>query len=471
MQPDITESSHYAVVSLSESARAVIQYINELPILRKRLEKNRDNKDKTHEIYLELQQQRVKLSDALRAAVLPLLEMELPDLADYSVKLSQSVRAFNLMTPDYGKLCSALTGYIAKLPVSDQPDAKTTNAAVIGRLMNNVKMGYYPTEPEHINILKHGIEFPEGVNANLFDPCCGCGLALQALSRNKSCQTYGIELDAHRAEEALSRLNRVGFGSYFHSRVSREAFHMMLLNPPYLSVIREGGGNARSEKRFLVDSMCHLMYGGLLIYIIPHYRMTSDICRILSDNFGDITVWRFTGKEFERFKQVAIMGTRRKRQDDPDTAASLASLAFAPDAIPELTELQENRYALPAAAKKVDLFKGAEFNVAELSEQLNRSSSFSRLFEKNKLDSSVKRPLLPLNLGQVGLIGGSGLINGLVECDTPHIIKGRIVKENTVRAEDNENSRGEVISTTLFETRSNKMIFNILTPDGFRSLS
>jgi hypothetical protein len=134
-------------------------------------------------------------------------------------------------------------------------------------------------------------------------------------------------------------------------------------------------------------------------------------------------------------------------------------------------DLPDSRYSLPAMSKKVDIFKGAEFNVVELAEQLKKSTSFSRLFEKNKLDGATKRPLLPLNLGQVGLIGGSGLINGLVECDTPHIIKGRIVKENNIRAEENENNRGEVVSTTIFETRSNKMIFNILTPDGFRSLS
>ena len=133
--------------------------------------------------------------------------------------------------------------------------------------------------------------------------------------------------------------------------------------------------------------------------------------------------------------------------------------------------MPDNRYQLPATAKRVDIFKGAEFNAAELAEQLNKSTSFSRLFEKNKLDGTAKHPLLPLNLGQVGLIGGSGLINGLVECDTPHIIKGRIVKENTLRKEENENKLGEVISTTITETRFNKMIFNLLTPQGFLSLA
>lgn len=283
--------------------------------------------------------------------------------------------------------------------------------------------------------------------------------------------TYGVELDKHRAKEALTRLNRVSFGSYFRARISNEAFHLMLLNPPYLSVMTENGNNSRSEKRFLIDSISHLLYGGLMIYIIPYYRLTPDICRVLCDNFEDLTVWKFMGDEFKKFKQIAIVGKRIKRRDGSALVAELAEFAVNPDKISALSELPKNRYVLPKIEKKVDLFKGAEFNVAELAEQLSKSNSFSRLFEKSKLDSDVKRPLLPLNIGQVGLIGGSGLINGLVECDTPHIIKGRIVKENTITKEDNMNNKGETIGETIYETRSNKMIFNLLTPQGFLSLS
>lgn len=462
--PPENSQQYYAIAKLEEAARAVKQATNELPLLRKRLEKFKENKSKAREIYNDLKQQREKLLSALNTATLSLLETEQSELVEYSVKLSNSVKAFNLMTPDYSKLCAVLSDYISKLPA-------TTNAATIGHLMSAVKMGYYPTDIEHVKYLEQGIEFPEDITVNLFDPCCGCGLALRTLAGENNCLTYGVELDKHRAEEALTRLDRVGFGSYFRSRISNEAFHLMLLNPPYLSVMTEGGNNSRSEKRFLIDSISHLLYGGLLIYIIPYYRLTSDICRVLCDNFEDLTVWKFIGDEFKKFKQIAVMGKRIKRRDGSDLVSDLALFALNPDKISELSELPKNRYTLPKIEKKVDLFKGAEFNVAELAEQLSKSNSFSRLFEKNKIDSDVKRPLLPLNLGQVGLIGGSGLINGLVECDTPHIIKGRIVKENTITKEDNMNNKGETIGETIYETRSNKMIFNLLTPQGFLSLS
>ena len=480
---------HYALAKLEEAARGIRQAISEMPALRKRLEKRKNDKAKAREIYGELQSRFKKLEACLNTASLSLLEMELLDDAGYAVKLGQSVGKFNLMTPDYSKLLSALDGYLSKLPFVDScPDgarqdgadgsgAFATNAAIIGRMMNMVKMGYYPTDLGHIKLISNGVAFPENADLNLLDPCCGCGLALSALAEkardleNCACKTYGIELDSYRAEEAQSRLGRVGFGSFFHSRISNEAFQLMLLNPPYLSVMTEGGSNTRLEKRFLVDGIGHLMFGGLLIYIVPFYRLTADVCRVLSDNFVDLTVWKFEGSEFAKFKQVAVLGVRRKRSDGSEAAARLSGLATSPDLIPPISQLPSERYALPGATKKVELFKGAQFNVAELAEQLSRSNSFSKLFEKSKLDSYAKRPLLPLNIGQVGLIGGSGLINGLVECDTPHIIKGRIVKEKRVRADENLNSKGQLTSTTLTEVISNKMVFNILTPEGFMSLT
>jgi len=471
MLPDYNyKQTHYAVVKLEEAATIVKQAINELASLKKKLDKLKNNKPKAQEAYADLQQQFDKLKKALDSTTLALLEMELPDIADCSAKLNHTVKDFSLMTPDYGKLCAALSDYLAKLPLSESK-AKTTNAAIIGRLMASVKMGYYPTETEHIRLITRSIEFPDGVTANLLDPCCGCGIALQTIALEHECNTYGVELDRHRAEEAITRLNRVGFGSYFHSRISQEAFHLMLLNPPYLSVMTEGGNNARSEKRFLIDSYSHLMYGGVIIYIIPYYRLTADICRVLCDNFDDISVWKFMDGEFQKYKQIAVMGVRCKRRDGSKMVQALASLGLKPDKLRMLSELTEGRYRLPETAVKVNLFKGAQFNAYEMAEQLKRSTSFSKLFEKSKLDSRYKRPLLPLSIGQVGLIGGSGLINGLVECDTPHIIKGRIIKEKIVSKEENLNSKGELKSTTVFETHSNKMIFNLLTPQGFISLS
>jgi hypothetical protein len=94
----------YSIAKLEEAARIIKQGINELPLIRKRLEKYKDNKPKAREIYVDLQQQHGRLLGALGTSALAMLEIDepnSPEMADYSVKLSQSIKGFNLMTPDY----------------------------------------------------------------------------------------------------------------------------------------------------------------------------------------------------------------------------------------------------------------------------------------------------------------------------------------------------------------------------------
>ena len=90
---------------------------------------------------------------------------------------------------------------------------------------------------------------------------------------------------------------------------------------------------------------------------------------------------------------------------------------------------------------------------------------------RSELDDGAKRPLLPLSISQIGLVGGSGMINGLIECDSPHIIKGRIVKVVRTESEERYDHAGKRMGEEIHETISNKMIFNILTPTGFKALT
>ena len=457
----------YALDQLAQLQVQIMQSAQGMVVQRARIEKYRQS-DLTaaRDTYTELERIRTHLVERLTASQLFLLEMEEYPLASAADQLRRGLAGFQLMSTGYKPVYEALAKFTASFPTGQK-----TNAAIVGRLMNNIKLGYYPTDPDNISLLLRGIRFPEGVTTNLFDPCCGCGKALRQLAQGNNCYAYGVELDESRAEEAQTRLHRVGFGSFFHSRISHEAFHLLFLNPPYLSVINESGGRSRHEKRFLIESIPTLMYGGLLIYVIPYYRLTSDICRVLVDNFDELTVWRFTDSEFKKFKQVAVLGIRKKRDTKLSDTLWLEQLACSPAEIPPLTQLPEGRYALPAQPMTVNTFKGERFNQKELEQQLRRSDSFAQMMARSELDSGVKHPLLPLSISQIGLIGGSGMINGLIECDTPHIIKGRIIKVVRMESEEKFNYRGDHMGSEITETISNKMIFNVLTPNGFKALT
>ncbi len=450
---------YYVLERFSLMKTGIISSLEGMTVKRKAIATSQANKriEKARELYQELEASRKRLADNILNLKLLFCEADMESCSIYADKLYTAVSRFNLMTPDYTKFTEAFKPLLENIP-----DNETTNAAVIGRLMNNVRTGYYPTDIEHVKMIKNGIVFPEGKRINAFDPCCGCGTALDVLTSGNLADTYGIELDEMRGEEAEKCLDRVGFGSFFHSRISRDVFHLIFLNPPYISVMKEGGGNTRSEKQFLVDSLYHLMDGGLLVYIIPYYRMTGDICRIVCDNFKDIQMFRFMDSEFRKFKQIAVMGIKKSKDDGSEDAERMAQLASSVEKLPYINDLEAEHYVLPANEKKVDQFKGAVFNLGELERQLAGSDSMEFLFEKSALDAKEKRPLLPLNTGQIGLIGGSGLINGYIDCESPHILKGRIIKET--KSLDNGDG-------TLTETRVNKMVFNVLTPQGFKSLA
>ena len=468
-QPDApqTEPRSYALEGLRGLQSEVPRLTQAMVLCRARVERHR-NTDlaAARDDYNDLQNTRQRLAEALGEAQLLLMEAEEYQLAANAGQLKEGLLGFNLLSNTYRPVYDALNGFAAQLPVDG-----TTNARVVGRLMNNIKLGYYPTDPDNISLILNGVQFPEGVTTNLLDPCCGCGKALRQMADGNNCYTYGVELDNARADEAQTRLHRVGFGSFFFSQVSRESFHLLFLNPPYLSVLNESGGRARHEKRFLIESLGALAIGGLLVYVFPYYRLTPDICRVLADNFENLGLWRFTDAEFKKFKQVALLGTRKRRDTESQDTRWLEWFAAHPDSIPCLTELPEGHYPLLARPLEVKTFRGEKFNEKELERQLSRSDSFQRMMARSELDSGIKRPPLPLSISQIGLIGGSGLINGLIECDTPHIIKGRIVKVTRKETEEQFDPKGRHTGTELHETITNKMIFNILTPNGFKALT
>ncbi len=452
-----TAQNCFCLSDISASRQLIGRLREQLPKIRAQYDKYKDTGLKReYDTRIDLQRIVKRLWDEFPQLIQQINEYGDRKLAETAGKLYGVLKKYDYIgAKSYNALCGALKAFEDMLPYGD-----TIETAALGRLMNRVRMGYYPTDTEHVQMIKRAVAFPEET-VNLIDPCCGEGLALATLAAGENAVTYGVEMDEVRAEEAQKHLRRVGFGSFFHSRISLGAFQCLFLNPPYLSV-----GSRRMEKAFLADSMRLLANGGLLIYIIPYYRATPDVCRVLCENFEDLRVFRFTGKEFDRFKQAVFLGTRKPRTEEPKKAQRLSEFMLLPENLPPLSELPERAYPLPAAAKPVEVYKGEKFNVAELAVQLKSSKSIDRLFENRTLDNRSRRPLLPLNLSQIGLVGASGLMNGLVECDTPHVIKGRIVKEKKTQIGD-EDVYGKV---KIREITSNRLIFNILTPGGFKSL-
>ena len=386
-----------------------------------------------------------------------LAEYDSVELYQTALRLFDGIRRFDYLgSGNYPALISALYSFADMLPDKAGIDAKAA-----AHLMNRIKMGYYPTDEEHVRLIKQAVNFPK-TQVNILDPCCGEGLALKAFAENENAETYGIELDENRGHTAQKNLNNARLGSFFHSSVPFGRFHALFLNPPYISCPGENGGR-RMERAFLSDTLPLLMKGGLLVYIIPYHRADESVCRILASNYKNLSVFRFRDGEFKKYRQIVFFGIRSEKRAAERTAEKIERLCFTPENIPLIDTVPKGLYSLPNKETDVPYFKGSVFDVKELEEQLKVSDSLNLLFEKAALENRERNPLLPLNLSQIGLVGAGGLMNGLVESEHPHVIKGKIIRE---KMRKNIPCDREDVSE-FSETESNKIIFNVLTQDRY----
>lgn len=462
------ESKPFALEQLDGARYSIQQAVREMAALREAVtEKLQLGTEEARPYHTALQKTKFDLVAALDRAGAALEEMSELELGRGAKKLRDAVSAFPVMTKNYVPLLRTLNQFCDRLPADEGSLGR-----VLGRLMNLAKMGYYPTDLTHMGYLRDALDFPDGVTVNLLDPCCGEGHALKALAPPVNGVTYGTELSTDRAEAACEHLNRVAMGDFFRCRISRGAFHVVFLNPPYLAV-PNGQSRIREEKRFLIEALPCLLQGGILIYIIPYYRMTPGIARCLCDNFTDLGIYRFEGVEFDRFRQVAIIGRRRRRQDGSRMAAQLYKKCELGDKLPGLSTIEKACYHIPPETVSVDIFCGSIFNELELYRQMRSSDSVKALYcHQNELDRMDKRPLLPLNAGQIGLIGGSGMLDGLVECNAPHVIRGMITKE-TISDEQviDQSQDGRTKTLLQTDTVTNKLTFHVLTADGYKCIN
>ena len=161
-----------------------------------------------------------------------------------------------------------------------------------------------------------------------------------------------------------------------------------------------------------------------------------------------------------------FFGIRTERRTADKTAARIEQLCLQPDKIPLIDTIPAGLYSLPEKETEISHFRGSVFDVEALAEQLKSSDSLDILFESSQLENRTRNPLLPLNLSQIGLVGASGLMNGLVDCEHPHVIKGRIVREKKQKNIPTDREGVAQIS----EVESNKIIFNILTGNKYISI-
>ncbi len=319
-------------------------------------------------------------------------------------------------------------------------------------------MGFFKTPVTVVERIKSFIQFNDKRNS-ILDTCCGYGEALSILAENTNAETFGIELDGHRAEGARSVLDHVLKSDFLNTRISNSCFNLLFLNPPYDDEAT-ADGNTRKEKIFLVNGVKYLQPGGLLVYIIPQRRLDESIAKILSYRFENIRVFRFHGKEYDAFRQIIIMGTRKRRNSLDDSVCNFLK-AVPLRKLPEIPVSQAKYYFLPHG-KDVGLFKSTEIDVKELEQEVRLSPLWNLYLDRISIqEHRITSPPLPLHKGHIALLLASGKLDGVVgEGTDRHLVRGAVEKVATKTEEAADDS------TIIREKERFRVSIKILTLSG-----
>ena len=284
---------------------------------------------------------------------------------------------------------------------------------------------------------------------------------IKDLSSNKA-HTYALEEDEELLPALKTKCDRTIKGVLTGSRISNDVFDIMYLTPKIsweYSFNELGGLVEKTEKATLRNHIKHLRNNGIFIYCIPYFRLTKDIALIASKLLDNVQVIR---RHDSPLKQVIIIGTKKVTRDAKENVYEyLCNLKYE-----DISYHLNGKYNLASGGiKQPEFFRGSALDQDEIQGLINNSGLMESFFKKQEVDHNKQstRPLMPFNMGQIGLVLTSGCLDGVVEEyeGQYHAIKGMVtkVRHNTT---NNDVANEEV----NIETISNKVQINIVTPDG-----
>ena len=282
------------------------------------------------------------------------------------------------------------------------------------RLASIAKAGFYPTPDRVTEWIAHAARPLSTDGGRLLDPCCGEGVAAAALAHAWHLEAYGIEIDTQRAKLAASILHRVLRMDYQFVRTPLHAFQVLFLNPPYDSAAENG---KRLEYQFLRDTTKWLQAGGLLVYIVPQYRVDMRMASFLTAAYEQIAAYRFPDPEYAQFRQVVIFGIA-KTEPRKDEAQALALVQACQGDLPVLPE-QGLDYAIPNAESTTRFFfRGSEIDPADaLAEAQARgvwhSAEWHDWLNPPQGQLATFQPLVPFKKGHLASVIAAGLMQNL----------------------------------------------------------
>lgn len=342
-------------------------------------------------------------------------------------------------------------------------------ALLFARLANNfIKNGYYPTDEVTLGRILGALTC-RGAAARIIDPCCGEGAALAELKHHlqesgRAVEAFGVEFDRERAWHAKTVLDRAIHSDVHDVVVSPRSMGLLFLNPPYGRGVADTAGTGdsetaeRIERTFLRKTVPLLVHDGVLVLVVPHYVMDTEMATYLARNFRELRV--FMAPE-TAFRQCVVFGIKDRARHPPRVVLSMFERLRAGEGVDVLPEdWLDAPYEVPQAFVDPELrFHAVRLDPAQLRGELQRfrRSTLWEGFEThfNQTALNHRRPLREMSPWHLALALAAGQVSGVVTSPAGRVllVKGDTHKQKQRSTVIETGPKGEVSETVILTDR------------------
>lgn len=328
----------------------------------------------------------------------------------------------------------------------------------------------------YLQMIGKTFKVPEDRPIRVLDPRPRMGLSIKSFKElmPENTVTYAAAVPEREGYATKENFDRVALGTLKGSTISNDAFDVMFLQPSITLEKQSERLMIKKEKDMIRDTIKYVRPNGYLVLVLPHYRFYKDICLILAKNYTDFQVRKFSGSSYEKTGSVFLIAKRkektkdRNKEIDPKEYKKLRHL-YNVDKVENIMNENFQEVTLPAEESEVKFFRGSILDVDEIKNIVENSGSMNTFWKEQqveKLYEANKSPLLPFNVGQLGLVLTSGSLDGIVDEGGGyyHVVKGRVVKKTDSEREVMQNNGNNEIE--LVETTSNRVEINVMLADG-----
>ena len=306
---------------------------------------------------------------------------------------------------------------------------------------------------------------------NFLDARCKNGYNSNEIKKysSENINFYGMEKDPSSANEAKNRecFSKIAKGGLSGAKCSNDVFDVALLIPTlqYTADITPMQTlRPRKEVEEFKQVTKYLRKDGVLVMILPYYRLTSQMCTLIAKNYKDVSIGEV--RKWNDLLMIAGIKVTDDKEPNEEIYNLLRRVSLQRPGTTQ-QELNINEYTLPVDLLEVNLFRGNVLDDEDINDIVNDSSLYTSFMSKqtNILESTEEQqPLLPFNIGQIGLVLTSGCLDGEIEelDGHYHVIKG-MVKKDMITEEVPTERRGDKETRTTYV---NKVQINVITPDG-----